>query len=194
MFGCWENVEKQRKIDFFFFLFWYVLWIYTWFWVFFFFLLVFRCWENVGKQKEIVFFSLIYLISKKLETTESQPNQTNWNLVSSVLIFLPYGSVSVPNLVKLKILVQWKNCTSNRSITPVLLVVRPPINLCMPSVFSLFLYPSHNKFLSIWFCRESFSLAWMDKALGLSLSLYLLGKDAILVKHLPKEALVGYQK
>ena len=87
---------------------------------FFFFLvfawcLVFGCWENVGKQREIgFFFSLICLVSKKLEATESQPNRTDWNPISSVLVLLPYGLLSVPNLVKSKISIWWKNRTSNR--------------------------------------------------------------------------------
>ena len=77
--------------------------------------LVFGYWENVGKQREIgFFFSLICLVSKKLEATESQPNRTDWSPISSVLVLLPYGSLSVPNLVKSKISIWWKNRTSNR--------------------------------------------------------------------------------
>ena len=107
VFGWWENMGKQREI--YILLFWYDLWIYTWFWVFFFFLLGAWClddekmWETKGK---LAFsFSLICLVSKKLEATKSRPNQTDWN---------PVSSVSVPNLVKPKISVRWKNRSSNR--------------------------------------------------------------------------------
>ena len=71
-----------------------------------------KMWETKGK---LAFsFSLICLVSKKLEATESRPNRTDWNPVSSVLVLLPYGSLSVPNLVKSKISIWWKNRTSNR--------------------------------------------------------------------------------
>ena len=48
------------------------------------------------------------------------------------------------------------------------LVVRPPLHLGMPSTFSLFHYPFHNRSQFVWFCLEPFPLAWTDKALGLS--------------------------
>ena len=38
--------------------------------------------------------------------------------------------------------------------------VRPPLHSGMPNVFSLFHYLSHDKFLSIWFCRVPLSLIW----------------------------------
>ena len=104
VFGWWENVGKQREI--YIFLFWYDLWIYTWFWVFF---LVIGIWllRKCGKAKgnRLFFFPLICLVSKKLEEIKSRLNWINWN---------PISLVSVPNLVKSKILVQWKNRTSNR--------------------------------------------------------------------------------
>lgn len=54
-----------------------------------------------------------------------------------------------------------------------LLVVQPPLHLGMLSVFSLFHYPSHEKFLSIPFYHISFSILWWEKPLVfLYLSLY----------------------
>ena len=105
VFGWWENVGKQREI--YIFLFWYDLWIYTWFWVFFFLVLGVWLLRKCGKAKgnRLFFPPLIYLVSKKLEEIKSRPNWIDWN---------PVSSVSMPNLVKSKILVQWKNRTSNR--------------------------------------------------------------------------------
>lgn len=54
-----------------------------------------------------------------------------------------------------------------------LLTVQPPLHLGMPSVFSLSHYPCHEKFLSVWFCRESFSFFLTYKASGLSLPIFL---------------------
>ena len=60
-----------------------------------------KTWESKG---EYIYFLIlvcslnIYMIlsfffSKKLETTGSWPNQTDWNPISLVSVFLPYGSV-----------------------------------------------------------------------------------------------------
>ena len=118
--GVWVVRKRGKaKRNIYIFLFWYVLWIYTWFWVFYFyFYWLLGVWvlRKCGKAKgSSFFFSLICLVSKKLEATESQPNQTDWNPISLVLVFLPYSLVSIPNLVKPKISVRWKNHTSNQS-------------------------------------------------------------------------------
>ena len=67
--------------------------------------LVFGWWENMGQQRGIYIFSYssmfseyihdfeFFFFSKKLETTGSWPNQTDWNPISLVSVFLPYGSV-----------------------------------------------------------------------------------------------------
>ena len=77
----------------------------------FIFCLVLGVWvlRKCGKAKGNRFF-----FPKKLEETESWLNRTDWNPVSSMSVFLPYGSMSIPNLVKSKISVWWKNRTSNR--------------------------------------------------------------------------------
>ena len=96
MFGWWENVGKQRKYIYIF-LFWYVFWLYTWFWVF---ICLLGVWvlRKCGKVKRnrLFFFSFFVsdlFCSKKLEATENGPNRTDWNPVSSVSVFLPFGSV-----------------------------------------------------------------------------------------------------
>ena len=49
------------------------------------------------------------------------------------------------------------NTFSRLPTTP--LVVWPPLHLGMPSTFSLFHYPFHNKSQFVWFCLEPFPLA-----------------------------------
>ena len=60
--------------------------------------------------------------------------------------------------------------TSSRLPTS-LLIVWPPLHLSMPS--TLFYYSFHDKSLSIWFCREPFSLILTGKALGFYLPISL---------------------
>ena len=57
-----------------------------------------------------------------------------------------------------------------------LLAARPPLHLGMPSTFSLFHYPFHDKFQFVWFCREPFIRILMGKV---SLSTYLSGMHQV---------------
>ena len=122
-FRWWENVGKQKEIYIFSYFGMFSKYIHDFecfnYLYIYIYCLVVGVWvlRKCGKAKGQRFFfsSLIYLASKKLEATKSRLNQTNWNPISLVLVFLLYDSVLVPNLVKSKISVQWKNRTSNQS-------------------------------------------------------------------------------